>query len=265
MIALKTYSFCLIHFLVQAQEEQRTERAREALHDESVLQIRMPDAPNVETIGTRRRFSTLSSVPNILRKDSRSYNSFMSAFKLDLPVPRFITRAWDRARRVSRTIVQNLQFQRSMTVVILLNTLFLALDYHDQSLFETSICRRRCEIDQNIPSSAVSNCVGPLFNRSWTFDGQGGGKRQSQKLFCFIENDAAIRFPTSSIYASGANCSTFIDIDNCIEQPMCGWIENKCKLGLYTTTTFAANTSGSVSSNRITFRDLCGGLNEVYT
>uniref|UniRef100_A0A6T8D018 Ion transport domain-containing protein n=1 Tax=Cryptomonas curvata TaxID=233186 RepID=A0A6T8D018_9CRYP len=253
----------LAEAFVLAQEEQRTERAREALHDESVLQIRMPDALNVETIGTRRRFSTFSAVPSILRKDSRSYFSFVSAFKVDLPIPHFITRAWERARRVSRTIVQNLHFQRSMTVVILLNTLFLALDYHDQSLFESSICRRRCEIDQNIPSSAVSNCVGPLFNRSWTFDGQGGGKRQSQNLFCFLENDAAISFPTSSIYSGGTNCSTFKEIDDCNEQTMCGWMDNKCKLGLYTATTFAANTSGSVSSSRITFRDLCGGLNEI--
>jgi hypothetical protein len=251
----------------QAQEEQRTERAREALHDESVLQIRMPASLGMDESRRRlgSRFSPFSvmSVPNRLRKESSSFLSALKSMQTRIPIPDCLGQVWAFFRTSSRAIVQSQYFQGTMIVVIIVNTVCLALDYHDQSLFEKSICRRRCEIDPSIPASALPHCVGPLFNRSWTFDGQGGGKRKSQTLFCFLENDAAISFPKHSLYAPGYNCSKFVDIDSCSEQPRCGWISNSCMLGLYTSTTFAANASGSSNSQKITFRDLCGGINEV--
>jgi hypothetical protein len=213
------------------------------------------------------RFSPFSviSVPKRLRKESSSFMSTLNSLRTKVTIPACLEKVWASLRAGSRAIVQSQYFQGTMIVVIIVNTLCLALDYHDQSLFEKSICRRRCEIDSNIPASALPYCVGPLFNRSWTFDGQGGGKRQSQRLFCFLENDAAISFPEHSLYAPGYNCSKFVDIDSCSEQPRCGWISNSCMLGLYTTTTFTANTSGSSMSQKITLRDLCGGINEVGT
>lgn len=220
----------------------------------------MPDSLNLGSIAGRRRFSTFTGVSNILRKES---SSFFPNFKIELPVPNVILEIWESARRMSRAIVQNIHFQRIVIVVIVVNTLCLALDYHDQNLFETSICRRRCEMDPNIPTSAVSNCVGPIFNRSWTFDNQGGGKRQNQSLFCFLQNDALINFPSTSLYAGGPSCSTHTDVDNCTAVQTCGWIGNECKLGLYSATTFAANATGSAPFNSISFRQLCGGANEV--
>ena len=249
------------NIIEQAQEEQRTERAREALHSESVLQIRTPSSLNLGSTGIRRRLSTFTGVQSLMRKESAG--SFNLNRLLKIPVPEGVVRLWESARGVARAAVQNAYFQRIITTVILVNTLCLALDYHDQNLFEDSICRRRCEMDPNIPAAALPFCVGPIYNRSWTFDGQGGGKRQSQSLFCFLEKDAIVEFPATSIYAPGYGCSRYTDIDNCTAQTMCGWIGNTCKLGLYTTTTFAANTSGSSLSADISFRELCGGLNEV--
>ena len=256
----------MIYFrILQAQEEQRTERAREALHSESVLQIRMPDMPIIDESRRRMgsRFSPFTVVPNRLRKDSRSFLTTIKSLSTLQP-PLWISEIWKKVRIVSRVAVQNGHFQRAMTIIIVVNTICLALDYHDQNLFESSICRRRCEMDPNIPSAALQHCVGPIFNRSWTFDGQGGGKRQNQSLFCFLENDANIFFPQTSAYYPGYNCSMYTDIDNCTAVPSCGWINNACKLGLYTVTTFAANTTGSAPVDSIEFRDICGGINEVF-
>ena len=50
---------------------------------------------------------------------------------------------------------------------------------------------------------------------------------------------------------------------NCTAQPRCAWVGGACRLGLYTTSTFAVAPNGSAPLPTVTFQDLCGGINEA--
>jgi hypothetical protein len=196
---------------------------------------------------------------HLLRRESRSVlTSLLPAVRL----PERVRRWWAKARGAARRVVKSPVFQRGIIVVILANTACLALDRHDQDVFEGNVCRRRCELDPRLPRSALPSCGGPLFNRSWSFDGKGGGVRPPQQHFCFLSGDAALPLPPGSPLA-GHRCSSFTDVDSCTAQSACGWILDECRLGLYTMATLAADPQGTATLPVLRFRDLCGGVNDV--
>eukprot|EP00292_Cryptomonas_paramecium_P002249 CAMPEP_0113729636 /NCGR_PEP_ID=MMETSP0038_2-20120614/42674_1 /TAXON_ID=2898 /ORGANISM="Cryptomonas paramecium" /LENGTH=1415 /DNA_ID=CAMNT_0000661529 /DNA_START=107 /DNA_END=4352 /DNA_ORIENTATION=+ /assembly_acc=CAM_ASM_000170 len=257
----------------QAQEEQRTERAREALSEESIL---VP--PGLGMSGGHRNGRACSIVGGF--HSSKPRDNRDTGLPTDdgqegkwylLPLSTVST-GWAQGRRLARIVARSPWFHRVMSLVIVANFVCLAMESHDQDLFEDSICRRRCGGDPRLPPAAKSRCHGPLFNRSWTFDGQGGGTRPNQEVFCFIDRDAEIA-GTDWAAAGGefgaSNCSLAQDVNSCTNAgASCGWVRGRCMLGVYSAISFAVNVSGSwtIEPNRslsLSMRDLCGSISEM--
>mmetsp|Transcript_36771 Transcript_36771/g.97582 ORF Transcript_36771/g.97582 Transcript_36771/m.97582 type:complete len:507 (-) Transcript_36771:4193-5713(-) len=243
---------------LQAQDEQRTEREREALYEEAIL---IPPGVDYEIKKQEAAAASGKASPRQPRR------CFTRAFERD----GWVANRWAAARGHARSIAFSPWFQRTMNLVIVANFICLALEYHDQDTFEDSICKQRCGGDPRLPPSAQARCQGPLFNRSWTFDGNGGGTRPNQGVFCFIDRDVEIA-DTDWLAAGGdlrhSNCSLARDVDSCTDAgASCGWVRGRCMLGLYSATSFAVNVSGSWTlqlnqSSTLTLRDLCGSVSE---
>lgn len=147
----------------------------------------------------------------------------------------------------------------------------MMIDHHDQVVFETSVCKRRCEVDPMMSVEGARHCVGPLFNRTWDTNNEGGGTRPQQTAFCFLEDDADLEFN----YGWGESRCSEQTYDSCLmtlggNGMPCHWFEEttwtgdplpgKCKASLYTSDNFAQNAPIGIDGAIMTvsYRHLCG-------
>eukprot|EP00960_Hanusia_phi_P047240 758314-Hanusia_phi.AAC.5 len=128
--------------------------------------------------------------------------------------------------------------------------------------------RRRCEIDPTIPANASSHCQGPLYNRSWDTDGQGGGQKLDQSTFCFMERDSEF-WPDQqgcSQYNNEGDCNQAVVSHGvgCVFFPDKG-VNGTCMLALYNAYTFVHQEDLIYPdrTQRLGMRHMCGdSLNE---
>jgi hypothetical protein len=172
-------------------------------------------------------------------------------------------------------IIKSPIFINGMNVAILFNAALMGMYHHSELFYEENICRRRCDLDPNLPANASQYCSGPLFNRTWDADGSGRGVRPPQRAFCFLEQDELV-LPEHK----HRSCSQHVTRDACESAPArngigCYFVEEDdftewayavrpgCKLGLYDSNSFAAiapyvNGYGEPRSVKFALRDFCG-------
>uniref|UniRef100_A0A7S4PLT5 Uncharacterized protein n=2 Tax=Guillardia theta TaxID=55529 RepID=A0A7S4PLT5_GUITH len=216
----------------------------------------------------RRKSSWVSDYATVLQTQSQS---FLKVIGLGPQNLQRISSGIQKARSAVRVLVLHTWFQNFVLFAIVMNTIVMAMYYHDQTLFESNICQRRCEIDPTIPANATSHCRGPLFNRSWDTDGQGGGQKPDQSTFCFMERDA-------EFWPDQQACSQFTNEGDCANAqvshgvgcvffPDVG-VNGTCMLALYNSYTFVYQSDVIYPDRmqRIGMRHVCGdGLNECAT
>ena len=204
---------------VQAQEAEKTEKEREALHKEALL----GREESVKGFKPTRKHSgrRLSAVYLGLVRQSSSLFDAGASFKLSRKVerkPPFVVRmlsaVWARGTGVCAVLVNSSWFQNFILLCIVVNTVTMMLAYHDQYMFEDSICKRRCDLDPHLPAAAAASCMGPLFDRKWVYDGRGGRERPPQEAFCYLRADSDVALPAASRY-HGANCSMHTTLASC--------------------------------------------------
>eukprot|EP00960_Hanusia_phi_P041825 755164-Hanusia_phi.AAC.7 len=235
---------------LQAVEEEKSEKEMEALHEEAILK---PNE-NQNKAGSRKSSKVFETI-NMLSAIRVSWKRLSISKRYDEK----LASASATIRSYVRRVVFSPYFVNLITVAIILNSVVMAMYFHDQTLYETNICQRRCALDPSLPANASDYCVGPLFNRTWDTDGQGGGQRPDQSVFCFMTNDALI-WPNSN-----SSCSTKtnpVDCANAAGRTGLGCYfttSGTCQLGMYTAATFGYQT-GIVESSpiRISLRQLCG-------
>lgn len=183
---------------VEAQTDEKNKREQEALHKEAILrQVDRLPMVRLEDVGSNTRMQRLSvrmrsALSSMLESDMTKSFTSMSFTETPHPLVLRLRELWSRLRFVCRVMVNSSYFQNFIIAAILVNTTTMALVQHDQDLFETEICRSRCDLDPGLPADAGQHCAGPLFNRTYYSDGQGGGMRPRQRAFCFLEDDATL-------------------------------------------------------------------------
>jgi hypothetical protein len=209
---------------VQAQEAERTEKEREALHSEAILFAKVDEEP--EGHGLSPGMDPSRSMYGRLKKRLSMDGVQLPVSGLQLPTIHVkqdsmltlwfgkVVHVYNIAKGASERLVQTSWFQNFILVCIVANTVTMMLTYHDQPLFEDNICRRRCDLDPQLPSAAREHCTGPLFDRAFVSDGRGGRMRPTQEAFCYLQGDAEVELPTASRY-HGANCSRHSDRESC--------------------------------------------------
>lgn len=269
----------LSHSFVQAQEEEETAKEREALHEEAILQV--PPAVHVKNTYEKVRkqqivrdqktpsgIMTMDTNEESLERDvHRGYSNESIGMVDRLKVTAmFITRvrnkrlrsildsvgsAYAECQKVCRVIVRTSHFENIIIFAIFLNAICLACDFHDQGLYEESICKRRCDLDMSLPADASEKCTGPLFNRTYSSDGAGGGGRMPQtgRNFCFMD------YHESLTWTHG--CAAQMTAEDCWRaDPDCRWFEGQaqpCKHGIYNYSTLAEERGMTLS-----LRHICG-------
>lgn len=268
----------LSHSFVQAQEEEETAKEREALHEEAILQV--PRAVHVRNVHEKVRKQKLArehQTPSTMSMDGkeelqerdihrgcsnesigmvdRSKVTYMSITRVRNHHLRFIldsaAAAYAKCQTVCRIIVRTSHFENIIIFAIFLNAVCLACDFHDQDLYETSICKRRCDLDMSLPADASEKCMGPLFNRTYSYDGAGGGEKMPQagKNFCFMDYHESVAW--THVCAAQTNAEDCWGTD-----PDCRWFEGKaqpCKRGIYNYSTLAEERGMTLS-----LRHICG-------
>ena len=261
----------LSHSFVQAQEEEKTAREREALHEEAILQVH--ERKQVKQIrGMLEQSSTISISGNQAEvSSSRDYSnesitmveriqlSYLYMTRIRNPKILWLRNTFmdwfKRAQTMCRVIVSTSHFQNLIFFAIFVNTLCLAADFHDQNLYEENICKRRCELDWNVPAGAQEACRGPIFNRTWDSDGTGGSQKKPQlgNVYCFMDRHELV--------AESQVCADHTSAEACwaAHQDDCHWFKDdplqKCKRGLYNYTTIAEERGRTIS-----LRHLCGDM-----
>lgn len=264
----------LSHSFVQAQEDEKTAIEREALHVEAILQV---PPTFVREQGSFAHHQKNKFEPHshgilsfgIIGKDvgSSRDNSNVSISMADrvkftyifltriknphlLVVKEYFQQAFHRLQTMCRMIVRSTNFESTIMLAIFLNAVCLAIDFHDQDVYEQSICRRRCDLDPSMPASA--KCMGPLFNRTFSPDGEGGGERLPQigNNFCFMDYHEAV--PLSHV------CANETTSESCWSaHPDCRWFDGHhnqpCKSGIYNYSTLASEGGSTLS-----LRHICG-------
>ena len=281
---------------VQAQEDAKTEKEREALHDEAIL--RRIEAP----ADKHKRSKSVMGKADSTRLDSNSQGGLNSGSGggtvvhpwYSLPFLRgsghkrshgsgfgghaytSVVAGLKLIQDKTRQLVFNKWFSRGILCVIILNTCTMMIDHHNQDVFEDSVCKRRCEIDPMISVDGAKNCAGPLFNRTWDTNNEGGGTRPQQAAFCFMEDDANVDFN----YGWGESKCSVQNETGCAmtlggNGMPCHWfnvmtwdggtLPGKCKASLYTSDNFAENApvglNGAITT--VSFRHLCGDAGEM--
>jgi hypothetical protein len=216
-----------------------------------------PDVANGQTL-IRKRQSQLSRRQSFVAgKDSIFVERLLSALS--------------SASAFCIPIIKSPIFIQCMNVAILLNAALMAMYHHSELYYETSICKRRCDLDPNLPANASQYCSGPLFNRTWDADGSGRGVRPPQRAFCFLEQDERV-WPEHK----HQSCSQHVTRDACESAPArngigCYFVEEGdftewayaiprgCKLGLYDSDSFAA-IAPYVNGHSVKFglQEFCG-------
>mmetsp|Transcript_8879 Transcript_8879/g.23151 ORF Transcript_8879/g.23151 Transcript_8879/m.23151 type:complete len:1940 (-) Transcript_8879:70-5889(-) len=277
---------------VQAQEDAKTEKEREALHDEAILRRRerKVEAPKKKN-WLNRGIQNASSRSMIMVQGSAA-RSTPGAFGKALKHPTVskvlgaVASNFALVRARCRQLVTSQWFGQTIVVVILLNTATMMLDHHDQLTYENNICRNRCAIDPGIHVRAIDACTGPLFERAYASDGQGGGERPQQTGFCYLENDASFNVAGTG---GGDEDSYFVEgsrygVSRCSDKGEdecegtvggsgmpCRWtaettdslgaaVPGRCKMMLYNATNFAERAETGFLGNygTISLRHLCG-------
>jgi len=255
---------------VQAQDDEKTEKEREALHNEAILR------PIEVAVKVRTRGAFLS---RLFGQPDGGILSPRTAGRslVNRCVGDAVYQAVGRVRTLFRVMVKSKRFEQAIIFAILANTVIMMMDGHDQDLFEAEICRKRCMLDPGVPAGMHSLCDGPLFNRTFDSDGTGGGFRPRQVAFCFMNGDGDVEFEASSPYL-GSACSARATEGECLGSPGvngrgCYWFPDLqfgyqdpmrstrglCKMPLYTASNFAQNASvGGAGTSTISLRHLCG-------
>ena len=172
-----------------------------------------------------------------------------------------------------RPIIQASIFDNVLLVAIILNAAIMGAYHHSQLYYEADICKRRCDLDVNLPANASQYCHGPIYNRTWEHDGTGSGFRPPQRAFCFLDQDHRV-FP--ALQAENF-CSQHTTRDACEAAPgknglgcyyfsegekqITDWIYSVtpgCKMGLYDSNTFASHVDLPVGSRSLGLREVCG-------
>lgn len=253
---------------VQAQDDEKSEKEREALHNEAILVAKDSEGKTEETTGEDDA-SRLSKMVNQIKNAATSVDFSKSfSFKEDVPVVNWTVKAWQMVTGLCRQLVLSHYFQNFIVGAIILNTVTMAMTRHEQHLFEENICKNRCDLDPQLPARASDSCSGRLFNSTFIADGTGGGERPPQVAFCFLKNDADFKFESGNRY-HGANCSLAKTRDQCIlnggvDNLGCHWIGSEdsgdCRLGLYSPEQFAASAEigpGGLTGT-LSLRHICG-------
>jgi len=240
-----------------AKEEEKTQKEKEALHDEAILKedvrIRMNKKMSAFSVLRRRMSVESTSLKGLSIRNLSLLGRLDDSMK---KISEFLR--IERARELTRSLVYSVYFQRFIIFCIIVNTVLMMINWHDQALFEDSICKRRCDIDPSLPANASGNCVGPLFNRSFYSDGQGGGERPLQTAYCFMENDGVCsKYETrgtcvNSVGFNGMPCHFFPTVRNYTVVPDMSET-GACKTALYTSQSFVQHMGKVIS-----LRQLCG-------
>lgn len=263
---------------VQAQEAERSETEREALHNEAILCPKKVDNQALMGVGSFKGLQVLSKASFHITKlrqklPSETFSTNVRKLQQKHPILDKCVAAgkyaWGQTRHFCRIVVNSQYFSNFILLAIMTNTIAIALDQHDQDLFEHEICRRRCDLDPWLPAEASEHCRGPLFQRTFVSDGLGGGERPRQNEFCYLMDDAEIAFEANTKYY-GSNCSSFQTKNDCegsmTEKGMsCAWAkkasgEEACGLGLYSPLSFSeeAELGWNGEKKSISLRHICG-------
>jgi hypothetical protein len=249
-----------------AQEEELTLKARIALDEEAILQTEevirsrenssKPQTKSFSIVQKTGAFTPANMIRSLKVLGAKLYN-IVPGFKAFYT---FLADSLFRFRIGCRVVCMHSWFQPFILTCICLNTVCMAIEYHDVDQFETNICQRRCDLDARLPANAT--CTGPLFNRTRDIDGKGQRVRPAQKSFCFLESNLAV--------ADSVLCSNLQSAAACYaSSAKCFWVPAKkgltgssdesyksCKLGLYSADEFG------LGSGALSLRQLCGGGEE---
>ena len=243
-----------------AKEEELTLRARIALDEEAILQTaqviaskQAPERPlkrSAILMETASKFTAGDAIQRAKQVAKKLYDS-IPGFKL---MYTFVADTLFRIRICCRIVVKHRLCQPFILACIVLNTICMVIEFHDQDKFETSLCEQRCKLDASLPANAT--CTGPLFNRTLDLDAHGKRVRPAQNSFCFLESNLAI--------ADSVVCSNLQTAADCYASDSnCFWVPEKkgifgfgdegyksCKLGLYSADSFGVGA--------LSLRQLCG-------
>ena len=252
-----------------AQEEERTLRARIAMDEEAVLQtgdmqtlaeIQINLVRRKSKFLTRRRSSIL---PQFLdRFNFVAIQGFLERLRngLYMCIPglkslvKFMKNEFAVLRHRCNILVMNSAFSKFILLAIVLNTICMAIEHHDQPLYEKSICQRRCDLDPDLPANA--SCIGPVFNRTFDVDAAGLKVRHAQlRSFCFLDSNPVV--------SKSVVCNKLGTVEECYASTAnCFWVNQQvalfsqsnpnykpCKMGLYNGEEFGQE-SGAVLSLR---------------
>jgi len=181
--------------------------------------------------------------------------------------------AFGTMQRVCRPIIQAPAFDNLLLVAIILNAAVMGVYHHSQLYFEGDICKRRCDLDINLPANASQYCHGPIYNRTWDHDGTGSGYRPAQRAFCFLDQDHLV-FPGEK---AENFCSQHTTREACEAAPsknglgcyyfskgaqqITDWIYSVspgCKMGLYDSNSFASSVQFPSRRSSLGIRQVCG-------
>jgi len=242
-----------------AQEEELTLKARIALDEEAILlteEVIRSRENSSKHPAMRRSFSILQKTRSVKDLGAKMHN-IIPGFKAFCT---FLADSLFRFRISCRVVCMHRWFPPFILTCICLNTVCMAIEYHDVDQFETNICQRRCDLDARLPANAT--CTGPLFNRTRDLDGKGQRVRPAQKSFCYLESNLAV--------ADSVLCSNLQSAAACYaSSTKCFWVPERksltgssnesyksCKLGLYSADEFG------LGSGVLSLRQMCGGGEE---